>query len=95
VTNTSEHFNHGLFTAVLTDAMQPYLLREIAEQSGVSEATVSRLGKGTMPDVATLYALCAWMQVSPGVFLVGAVEERADHALFQAMYEIKRIAERF
>jgi transcriptional regulator with XRE-family HTH domain len=40
-------------------------LREMATIIGVSPATVSRVERGTVPDVATFLAICDWIEMPP------------------------------
>lgn len=63
------HFDRSRFTAELQAANETYTLREVADLTGVSVATLSRLERGTTPDLDTFFALCAWMNVVPDVFV--------------------------
>lgn len=69
-----QHFNLALFTERFRAAAYGETFQEIADKTGVSAPTLSRLDRGTTPSVDTLYALCAWMGVSPGLFLLAAGE---------------------
>ncbi len=44
-------------------------LRDIALISGISASTLSRVERGTIPDVATFLALCDWLDVPPHEFI--------------------------
>lgn len=44
-------------------------LREIAQVTGVSPSTISRVERNTIPDVATFLALCDWLDVPPSEFI--------------------------
>lgn len=77
----SGHFNRDLFAASVRRHAEPYTLRELSELTGVSAATLSRIERDTTaPDVETLYALCAWMRLSPELFLLSAAPPAADAA---------------
>ena len=44
-------------------------IRVIAEQIGISPATLSRVERGNLPDLETFKKICAWLKVDPGVVL--------------------------
>lgn len=44
-------------------------LRELEKVFGVSAATFSRMDNGKLPDINTLFKLCAAMQVEPQSFI--------------------------
>jgi transcriptional regulator with XRE-family HTH domain len=69
------HFNRDRFVAALQDKGETYTLREIADQTGVSAATLSRLERGTTPDLETFFAICTWLDVSPRVFMMQATTD--------------------
>ncbi len=71
-------FDATLFSDMLQSRGAGYSLREIADLTGVSAPTLSRLErKGTTPDLETFFALCAWMDVSPAFFMRGASDDTA------------------
>ena len=39
--------------------------KEVSEQTGVSQSTLSRMSKGRQPDAASLTALSAWSGLNP------------------------------
>lgn len=43
--------------------------RKVAEQSGVSASTMTRLSQGKRPDVDSLASLCAWAKLSADDFM--------------------------
>jgi transcriptional regulator with XRE-family HTH domain len=55
-------FDAALFAAVLDGvrASRAVSWREVARQTGVSSATLTRIGKGHAPDADNLLALAAW-----------------------------------
>lgn len=55
-------FDAALFAAVLDGvrASRGLSWREVARQTGVSSATLTRIGKGHAPDADNLLALAAW-----------------------------------
>lgn len=44
-------------------------IREAAAQVGISQATLSRIEVGKMPDLDTFAKLCAWLEVDPNTIL--------------------------
>lgn len=44
-------------------------LREVAQEIGISAATLMRIESGRTPDVETFGKVCRWLGVDPGVFL--------------------------
>ncbi len=43
-------------------------LREVTNEIGVSPSTLSRVERGSLPDVDTFLALCNWLEVAPREF---------------------------
>jgi transcriptional regulator with XRE-family HTH domain len=44
-------------------------IREIAQEIGISSATLSRVERGYLPDIETFGKICQWLQVDPGEIL--------------------------
>jgi transcriptional regulator with XRE-family HTH domain len=44
-------------------------IREAAKQAGISQATLSRVEAGKMPDLPTFMKLCAWLELDPNTLL--------------------------
>jgi transcriptional regulator with XRE-family HTH domain len=44
-------------------------IRKIAEQIGISAATLSRVERGNVPDLETFRKICEWLDLDPGVIL--------------------------
>ncbi|MDE0334465.1 MAG: helix-turn-helix transcriptional regulator [Defluviicoccus sp.] len=44
-------------------------VREIANEIGISPATLSRVERGYMPDLETFTKICRWLNVNPGTVL--------------------------
>ena len=44
-------------------------LREVAEEIGISAATLMRIESGRTPDVETFGKVCRWLGIDPGEFL--------------------------
>jgi len=44
-------------------------IREVAEQIGISPATLSRVERGNLPDLETFKNICQWLEVDPGQVL--------------------------
>ena len=52
-------------------------MRQAAAEAGVSLSTISRVEAGSLPDLASFTALCAWAGVSPSRFFT-PIAERQD-----------------
>ena len=52
-------------------------MRQAAGEAGVSLSTISRVESGSLPDLASFTALCAWAGVSPSRFFT-PIAERQD-----------------
>ena len=44
-------------------------LREVAQEIGVSPATLTRIEAGRLPDLLTFRKICTWLQVDPAEIL--------------------------
>lgn len=44
-------------------------IRVVAEQIGISPATLSRVERGSLPDLETFRKICTWLEIDPGVIL--------------------------
>lgn len=89
--------NYEYFTHIFKLAVAPYTLRELEELTGISAATLSRLGRGTKPDLDTFFAFCVWAGISPAVFLQTSQEDTQCSScilLRGELAQIKAIAER-
>lgn len=51
-------------------------VREASADIGISPATLSRVERGHLPDLATFKSICAWLEIDPGEVL-GVSRERA------------------
>lgn len=60
--------------------------RKVAEQSGVSASTMTRLSQGKRPDVDSLASLCAWAKLSADDFMrvPGETEKRTTSPIDKA-----------
>src|SRR2546426_4542287 len=57
-------------------------IRETAKLVGISPATLSRVERGHMPDLATFGKICRWLNVDPGEVLgVGSSPVAASEAV--------------
>jgi transcriptional regulator with XRE-family HTH domain len=60
--------------------------RKVAEQSGVSASTLTRLSQGKHPDVDSLASLCSWAALSADDFMRDPVQrEEEASALAKAL----------
>ena len=55
--------------------------KEVSEQTGVSQTTLSRMAKGRQPDAASLTALSAWSGLNPTDFMGGPKHDREPIAM--------------
>ena len=81
--------------AMLRDRRGGKGIREVANEIGISPATLTRVEGGRLPDIATFQKLCSWLKVNPAEILdistatspsstdtlVAAVHLRADQTL--------------
>ena len=51
-------------------------IREVADEIGISAATLSRVERGHLPDLRTFGKVCAWLGIDPGEVL----RTRAPHS---------------
>lgn len=56
-------------------------LREVAQEIGISAATLMRIESGRIPDVETFGKVCRWLGVDPGEFLGFDPVQRSDDPL--------------
>jgi transcriptional regulator with XRE-family HTH domain len=64
-------FDLEAFYAALNSTRQTRLLnwKQVAEESGVSASTLTRMAQGKRPDVDGFAALAAWSRLDPGDFV--------------------------
>jgi transcriptional regulator with XRE-family HTH domain len=81
--------------AMLRDRRGGRGIREVAQEVGISPATLTRVEGGRLPDLATFQKICSWLKVNPAEILdlpaetgattsdalVAAVHLRADRTL--------------
>ena len=84
--------------AMLRDRRGGRGIREVAQEIGISAATITRVEGGRLPDIATFQKICSWLKVNPAEILdvstpdspssvdtlVAAVHLRADQSLPEA-----------
>jgi transcriptional regulator with XRE-family HTH domain len=84
--------------AMLRDRRGGRGIREVAQEIGISAATLTRVEGGRLPDIATFQKICSWLKVNPAEILdistpnspgsadtlVAAVHLRADQSLPEA-----------
>ena len=44
-------------------------IRQVAEEIGISAATLTRVEGGRLPDIATFQKICTWLHVNPAEIL--------------------------
>ncbi len=81
--------------AMLRDRRGGRGIRQVAQEIGISPATLTRVEGGRLPDIATFQKMCSWLKVNPAEILdiptdnnptstdalVAAVHLRADQIL--------------
>lgn len=50
-------------------------VRDVAEEIGISPATLSRVERGNLPDIETFGKICSWLKLDPNEVLGVKVEE--------------------
>ena len=55
--------------------------KEVSEQTGVSQTTLSRMSKGRQPDAGSLTALAAWSGLNPVDFTTAIKHDREPIAM--------------
>lgn len=59
---------------------EPRGVREVAEEIGISPATLSRVERGYVPDLGTFAKICNWMKIDPGQVLGIETSKKAKTA---------------
>jgi transcriptional regulator with XRE-family HTH domain len=81
--------------AMLRDRRGGRGIREVAQEIGISPATLTRVEGGRLPDIATFQKICSWLKINPAEVLDistannpvsadAAVHLRADQTLPEA-----------
>lgn len=70
-TVASPHFDHAAFYAALDAQRSARRLcwKDVAEQSGVSQPVLTRIGQGNVPIIDNIAKLCVWMGMDIYTFL--------------------------
>ena len=55
--------------------------KEVSEQTGISQTTLSRMSKGRQPNAESLTALSAWSGLNPADFMAGPKFDREPIAM--------------
>jgi transcriptional regulator with XRE-family HTH domain len=78
-------FNIGAFYRTLDAAVRLRKLnwKQVATETGVSQATLTRMAQGKRPDSPSLAVLSAWAGINPSDFVSSAYKTRETHALTQ------------
>jgi transcriptional regulator with XRE-family HTH domain len=84
LSRTNEHFRVSLDASSLFDALdaaraaQGLQWKQVAEQTGVSASTLTRIAQGKRPDVDGFAALTAWLGNDPRTFFTGDSDRGAE-----------------
>lgn len=60
--------------AMLRDRRGGRGIREVAQEIGISGATLTRVEGGRLPDIATFQKICSWLKVNPAEILDVPIE---------------------
>lgn len=63
--------------AMLRDRRGGRGIRDVAQEIGISPATLTRVEGGRLPDLATFQKVCSWLKVNPAEILDVPVETSA------------------
>src|SRR5438046_9547536 len=55
--------------AMLRDRRGGRGIRQVAQEIGISPATLTRVEGGRLPDIATFQKMCSWLRVNPAEIL--------------------------
>lgn len=78
-------FNIGAFYRTLEAAVRLRKLnwKQVAVETGVSQATLTRMAQGKRPDAPSLAVLSKWAGMNPSDFVASTFKPRETHALTQ------------
>jgi len=78
-------FNISAFHRTLEAAVRLRKMnwKQVAEETGVSQATLTRMAQGKRPDSPSLAVLSAWAGMNPSDFVATTFKPRETHALTQ------------
>lgn len=70
---TKQEFDAKSFYAAVDTAVRTREVRwkDVSEETGISQTTLTRMGQGRQPDAASLAALSAWAGLNPANFVAG------------------------
>ncbi len=57
--------------------------KEVAEETGISASTLTRMGQGRRPDAASMAALSAWAGLNPSDFVTAPYAPRKRESISQ------------
>jgi len=66
--------------AMLRDRRGGKGIREVAQEIGISPATLTRVEGGRLPDIATFQKMCSWLKVNPAEILDISTESSPNSA---------------
>jgi transcriptional regulator with XRE-family HTH domain len=75
----SQQFDFDAFYAALDDIRRSRSMtwRQVARETGVSASCLTRMAKGSRPDIDTVAALAAWAALDPATFFPRSGEENS------------------
>lgn len=76
----SDRFDSEAFYAALnaTRLSRQKTWKDVAQESGITASTLSRIGQGANPDVNGLAALLAWSNLKAEMFIRGTDQQEAE-----------------
>jgi transcriptional regulator with XRE-family HTH domain len=83
--NDDKGFNgEGFYRALECVVLErSHTWKEVASETGVSQATLTRMAQGKKPDAASLAALSAWAGLNPSDFVKAAYVKARPEAMSQ------------
>lgn len=77
--SSAERLDVAQFGEVIRSHRGRRSMRQAAAEAGVSLSTISRVEAGSVPDLASFTALCAWAGVPPSRFFTPIAERQDTH----------------
>ena len=60
-------------------------IREVAQEIGVSPATLTRIEAGRLPDLLTFRKICAWLRINPAEILGIPLQQTSENPVVDAV----------
>jgi transcriptional regulator with XRE-family HTH domain len=56
-------------------------IRDVAQEIGISPATLTRIEAGRLPDLLTFKKICAWLKINPADILGIPIQQGTDNSV--------------